>query len=707
MKAALSGDSLVLSSGLFIEDSITIGKSLKLMGTISGAVRTVIQPKPYIYLPLPFSSDTTRSFIVFSKPKISGTTDTLRISDVDFTKGYARNSIGGGAIFADTGTILIIEGRSELYYNKTEMPSIRSPENSPYGGAIFSRGDVIIQGQAKIYSNTAYREGGGIYSTKSVLIKDQALVYANSAGSIGGGVFCAQSITVKDQAQIKANAGGGIYCEGNLKVEDDVVIFGNVGGPGIYASKPLTIGQRVKIDSNYSAGNGGGIFSLDTLIIKDSATISGNRAVNGAGVYSLKPIKISDRALLRRNYATQYGGAIVSGSNLLVEENVRIDSNTALFGGGGIYFTGEGILRDSVLVLCNNAATGAGIYAKDADLNLQNTVVLAVNKAQKYAGGIALLNAGLRMKDSVVIAGNSTDSNFAAGIYCKGTKDISIQSGQIIANHSTDSAVSGFGMAFYNDAVTGSVSSVIMMNKARIFNPRFDGSRQNEVYNNYAASSFISDSAWWGESDTSGLIYTHPAATFTLGSWIIAKWSLNSGLPIGLSSSFPLEAHFTLHTGAALPAGMFWMLKGIFVSDSGSFSPDTASMTATNTITSTYNVPYTSGVAGLYASVDADSFAKPVYVVGLGIESFKTSNNAGYNLFPNPVKEELMITNHTADPSVTLSLYNVQGQIVQLQQLNFIDRKVHVRLNVPEGIYFLRLQNSKGNSWIETVHVVK
>ncbi|MFA6152563.1 MAG: T9SS type A sorting domain-containing protein [Chitinophagaceae bacterium] len=680
--AALANDSLVLSADAFYENLIKIDKTLHLTGTITSTSKTFLIGQPSVFSP----TKERATVISFKNSSFPSSIDTLFIKDLNITKGYYKDSLkyegvkNGGGIFADTGTVVIVKGKTEIFNN--EAAATPTTPIIGNGGAIYSLGDVIIKGETRIYSNRTSHEGGAIFSTKSVLIEENAKLYLNE-GQDGGAVYCDGDVTISDSAILDNNSGrhgGGVCALGTIKLKNNAILIRNKSaksGGGVYSENSISLSENVKLDSNSAIDNGGGIYANGVIFLKDSVSISHNTSNLGAGVYANAVAKLSQHA--------------------------RIDSNTATVSGGGIYINGTLQISDSAAIYSNNANTGGGIFASGSDLYLSNTSVIADNHSTDYGGGMVLLNSNLTMKDSVVIGLNTTDTNYAAGIYAKGNNDIIITGGQIIGNHSSDTDVNGLGMAIYNENASGG-SSIVSIRNARIFNPDYTFKRQNEVYNLHTASAFISDTCWWGRSDTNGVIFSVPGSMMVMAGWVVADWSVNGGLPTASLTNFPVSAYFHMNTSDPLPPKMFWMLEGIFTCDSGSFLPPIAGMVAANTITSTFSIPWTNNLVKMLATVDIDTFKKSVYVAGLSIKEQAGNTKLVFLVYPNPSQGIVDISRSEQSQSkASFVLYNMMGQRIEQHELDFQNNKSTLSLNQGSGQYLVELRDEQGNVWREKI----
>lgn len=535
----------------------------------------------------------------------------------------------------------------------------------------------------KAQTVTIYRAGTATSPTYGTIKDAVAAALASDSLVLSEHTFTENGILIDKKLAFTGTSASGTGTVIDATNDSSAIILTNPTASGIVSLSIIDL-EIINGESKSSLSTGGGAIQAGILT---KLTISGTSYLHhnstGAG--------------------GQFGGAIYSEGEVIISGKSSIDSNTASVSGGGIYINGTLHIRDSAAIYSNNANTGGGIFASSSDLYLSNTSVIADNHSTDYGGGMVLLNSNLSMKDSVVIGLNTTDTNYASGIYAKGNNDIIITGGQIIGNHSSDTDVNGMGMAIYNENASGG-SSIVSIKNARIFNPDYTFKRQNEVYNLHTASAFISDTCWWGRSDTNGVIYSAPGSVMVMAGWVVADWSVNAGLPTASLSSFPVSAYFHMNTSDPLPPKMFWMLEGIFSCDSGSFSPAIAGMVAANTIASTYSIPWTNNLIKMLATVDIDTFKKSVYVAGLSIKEQAANTKLFFSVYPNPSQGILNIgRSEQSQGKVSLMLYNMLGQRVEQHELDFQNNKSTLSLKQGSGQYLVELRDEQGNVWREKI----
>jgi predicted outer membrane repeat protein len=99
----------------------------------------------------------------------------------------------------------------------------------------------------------------------------------------------------------------------------------------------------------FAPADGGAAVSGSALLMQDDAVITGNSAgLNGGGVIVLNDgenigrVTMSGSAAVRGN-TSQLGGGIMLQGELDMSDNAMITGNTATEGGGGVYGNGDDV----------------------------------------------------------------------------------------------------------------------------------------------------------------------------------------------------------------------------------------------------------------------------------------------------------------------------------------------------------------------------
>ena len=164
---------------------------------------------------------------------------------------------------------------------------------------------------------------------------------------------------------------------------------------------------------------GGGIRNDGTLTLTD-VVVSSNRADDGGGIYSTGELLLKGATVVKRNRAKgdDGGGIYLGGGKLTMTDASTVHHNTALRGGGGIYAVGADVTIDGTTsVHDNEAATGGGgIYVDfDATLAASGSSAVHDNVAGENGGGV-FDNSSMTMSESSSI-GNNTAGLRGGGVF--------------------------------------------------------------------------------------------------------------------------------------------------------------------------------------------------------------------------------------------------------------------------------------------------
>ena len=81
-----------------------------------------------------------------------------------------------------------------------------------------------------------------------------------------------------------------------------------------------------------------------------------------------------------------------------------------------------------------------------------------------------------------------------------------------------------------------------------------------------------------------------------------------------------------------------------------------------------------------------------IFVQIAGINEYSPK---GINIYPNPAQNNLIIENISPNKDATLSIYNIQGQLLSRKTL--IQTKTSIDIsNFADGFYYVTLQTDKG-----------
>ena len=258
------------------------------------------------------------------------------------------------------------------------------------GGAIRNfRGQVLLA-DSELSGNMSSNRGGAIHTQDGQLTISQSVISNNSAPK-GGGIF-------NETPQ-------SLLTTGLLTVIDSTLASNEADdGGAIFSSGPLSVIRSVLID-NTAIGDGGAIYANASMTISDSE-MSGNSADVGGGV-------AGDGDL---------GGPLDKPVFSIVRS--RIFDNSASYGGGGVFNSGDMTIRDSTLAGNQSPREGGAIVTfsnlGDSKITVINST-LSGNTAPR-AGAILNFSSNLTVQSST-ITGNSADDH-GGGIVAVGVLQV-------------------------------------------------------------------------------------------------------------------------------------------------------------------------------------------------------------------------------------------------------------------------------------------
>jgi len=284
---------------------------------------------------------------------------TLAILDSTLSGNHASF---GGALYAQTGTTTLTN-------------SILTGNSAGYGAGIevAANGNVTLIG-TQVVSNSADAWGGGISSLGILQVTADSLIANNTSGDDGGGLHIHGSSATLDGARVEGNSavryGGGIYNSILPLTITNTTITGNsaVNGGGFYTSAVGGVSYNgatftaSTLSDNIATGDGGGIYSVGTVVVEAGSTISGNQAGNlGGGIKNTGTLTVRDTTLTG-NTAQGDGGGIHNTTAMTVTGSV-FSNNLSSANGGGVYNNNRDSTVHTSCISGNSAVAGGGVYS--------------------------------------------------------------------------------------------------------------------------------------------------------------------------------------------------------------------------------------------------------------------------------------------------------------------------------------------------------
>lgn len=449
--AALSGDTLLMTTGRFSEVVFIGAKNLALVGRYNSTFSVRLPGSTTLVAPV------TGSGSVFSISNASVTLDSLDISGgyppakgvrldgagVHIRAGgsvtatacrvYGNEADGAGGGFYATNSTLVLDA-THVFSNRAA--SANGLGNG--GGVAVVRGAFHARAGTEIYQNAAFRSGGGVFLQYSQATLADTQVSFNTATNDGGGLALDDHVvaTLSD-CQLRGNmaasafsCGGGIFAANfsNLTSTATWIADNSAGaGGGVFLSGGLADGTgtfySVTAQNNQAREGGGGFFvdSAATLRLRSGLLIGNDGdsdesdSGDGGAIYagSQGSVAIEPEAadvLILENNAWNGGGIAIddeSSATLVCTQEfaLTLSGNIARQGGGGIALPnayGELYAQGGIAIQGNAAAFGAGIYQNNSLIRLEGLpaqpLVVSGNVSADYYGGGILSQQGASLQ---------------------------------------------------------------------------------------------------------------------------------------------------------------------------------------------------------------------------------------------------------------------------------------------------------------------
>ena len=376
--------------------------------------------------------------------------------------------------------------------------------NSGQGGGIANVGGTVsLEGSVVSGNILQFGPGGGIYNSGTLTALDSSVSNNGAFFGDGGGIFNAGPFgtTTIEGSTLSGNvaglSGGAIGNSGELTVSDSELqgnLGGFTGGGGIFNSGNATIADST-LAAN-AAGSGGGVSNVGLLSIADT-TFSGNNTTfdSGGGLDNLGTATVAD-SIFANNLALSFGGGIANRGTLTVSDTT-LTGNSANGDGGGLANRGSATVSDSTFELNSAGAFGGGIandgqFGGGPALSLSGSTI-ASNTASFGGGGVFNNFAAATIENSIV-EGNSAGSG--GGIYNQaffGGATVNIDASTIRNN-----SASFFGGGVLNfGAATMNVSASVIHDNSAGFN---GGGAFNQSFSGADASLTVTNSTLSGNT---------------------------------------------------------------------------------------------------------------------------------------------------------------------------------------------------------------
>lgn len=285
-----------------------------------------------------------------------------------------------------SGTIFAYEGNNRVWVNKEiTLQSVNGPEHTtimgrgPNGSAAVRcvvisswsgnydttlAGFRLLSGHTPVSGMSTFSTGGGgVIMPVGYCVVTNCIFENNEAYRDGGGV-CASGGTIVDcvfENNIADGSGGAIYASYGDDLISKCTIRSNSAqnGGGVFLKNEYTMKECV-LDGNTASINGGGVSSIGGNIVK-CQIINNSSGGDGGGVDIPSFVFIGrasiDNCVIANNIASDRGGGIFLGINVVALNHCTLTGNRAVRGGGVHCLNGDDIFN---VILSGNIATAFG-----------------------------------------------------------------------------------------------------------------------------------------------------------------------------------------------------------------------------------------------------------------------------------------------------------------------------------------------------------
>ena len=291
---------------------------------------------------------------------------------------------------------------------------------------------------------------------------------------------------------------------------------------------PTTISGLTLTDGK-ATGNGGAIFSLEPLALKNVVIRGSEASMDGGGVFveTLGKVSITGSRIVHNKALNDGGGLYLAAAAGISIVKTTIADNTALTR-GGLYAVASNpksvILVDTCIISSNTATNGRGGGLQldgpdDGKIIVKNSLITG-NSATTSGGGIYL-------DDGNLLITNTTFSNNTAArggaIGSDLAKSLTISGSRFIGNRASSGVDSGGGALYLEGTTAVKIAGTL-------FSRNTSGTGGGAIAHNGALTIAITGSSFLGNSGAAGgAIILSDAAVLTMKSSTLSGNTGGSG----------------------------------------------------------------------------------------------------------------------------------------------------------------------------------
>ncbi len=351
---------------------------------------------------------------------------------------YQIYNINGSAPSVTGCTFCGDEGGRGIFNQDSTLDVIDCTFSNCRGAMVNINSSATVRGSSFL-DNGSSQKGGAIHNESSNPEISDCLFVNNWGNPFGGSIYnlnshptvvdCTFTADFPNENWFNAVGGGGFYNDSSNPTLSGCVFDGlraiNRGGAiiNVYGSSP-TLTDCVFVNNTVSAGWGGTMYGGAVLNIEFSdpifvrCTFMGNVAgvsepqshseygVGGAILNSRSEPTFVECSFID-NTASHYGGAMVGGEPSVIDCDFA--GNSAIWGGGGGYYSGNGRYMLLNCSFRDNTARWAGAVADLADETslIANCTFLGNSASGPGGGGLASRYGGSPVLSNCLFSGNT------------------------------------------------------------------------------------------------------------------------------------------------------------------------------------------------------------------------------------------------------------------------------------------------------------
>ncbi len=325
---------------------------------------------------------------------------------------------------------------------------------------ITSPGDVTLKDLT--ITNNSFNDEGAIQAFGvSLSLDDVAFEFNHSTSVLGGGCLYAYD-SIISATNVDFNYGGSVESGGAVH---------SAGGTAFTCSD-------CEFESNYSYGEGGGVFVDDGNLVMDNSVISSNIAYSGhgGGVYveGADTVVVEGSTFEYNNTHTGFGGglAVRSVDSLEVEDSIFNDNSADSRGGGLWTLYVDEVTSTKNTFIDGYAGYGGGGAWVDGDEVLFDTNTFSNNHSSEFGGGLVVFSGTYgttRYLDvyNTTFDGNSADQH-AGGLWVRGSYQTVIENSTFSENVS--GSAGGVYLDSYVDPIDAAIRQTTFYNNSTTYN---------------------------------------------------------------------------------------------------------------------------------------------------------------------------------------------------------------------------------------------